>query len=86
MERIKAFLNSVVGGVLPDALGKGPGIVALSFFIIGSIDILVGYCKIEGATVAAALGPIVGVIYSTSLLKAHSDNKAAAANGGANGK
>lgn len=84
MERIKQLLQSIVGGVLPDALGKGPGFVGFAVLQAALTTLLIARFHVEGATIAAAFGPLDAALYSAGAWKVHSDNKTAA-NGSGNG-
>lgn len=84
LEKVKAFLQAMIGGVLPGELGRSPGFIGLAAF-----QVLLAFILIRsGADVsylAAIYGSINVPVYAAGAWKASSDNKAATTNGVSNG-
>jgi uncharacterized membrane protein len=83
LDKLKAFLQSIISGVLPDVLGKGPGFVAFGLVQAGLIAYLLAH-GVEGSGIGMAFTPLNLGLFGAGAWKAASDNRVAA-NGAAHG-
>lgn len=77
LDKIKSFFQSVIGGVLPDVLGKGPGFVGFAVLQAALITFLLKN-GVDGSAIGMAFGPLNLGLYGAGAWKASSDNKSAA--------